>query len=51
MQFFEVNIFQVMIFKLYTVTVYKHKMMKIGNQTKEKSLVLLQVFVYFCCRL
>ena len=41
MQFCEVKIYQVMIFKLYTV--YKmHEMIKIFNQTREKSQVLSQ---------
>ena len=42
MQFCEINICQVMIFRLYTVY-NKHEMIKIGNQTREKSQVLSQV--------
>ena len=42
MQFYEINIYQVMIFRLYTVY-NKHEMIKIGNQTAEKSQVLSQV--------
>ena len=41
MQFYEVNIYQIMIFKLYTVH-NKHEMIKIGYKTKEKSQVLSQ---------
>ena len=36
MQFYEIDICQVMIFRLYTVY-NKHVMMKVGNQTREKS--------------
>ena len=43
MLFFEINVCQVMIFMLYTVN-NKHAMIKIGNQTGEKSKVLSQVF-------
>ena len=42
MQFYNIFIFQIMIFRLYTVY-KKHEMMKIGEQTKEKSQVLSQV--------
>ena len=42
MQFYEINICQVMIFRLHTVH-NKHQMIKIGNQIREKSQVLLQV--------
>ena len=42
MQFYEINIFQVMIFRLYAVY-NKHEMLKNGNQTREKSQVLSQV--------
>ena len=41
MQFYEKNIFQIMIFRLHTVYI-KHQMIKIGNQIKEKSQVLSQ---------
>ena len=36
MYFYEINICQIVIFKLYTVH-NKHEMIKIGNQTREKS--------------
>ena len=39
MQFYEINIRQVMIFSHYTVY-NKHKMIKIGKQSREKSQVL-----------
>ena len=42
MLFYEINICQTIIFKLYTAF-KKHEMIKIGNQTKEKSQELLQV--------
>ena len=42
MQFYEINICQVMIFRLYTVY-NKHEMLKIDSQTREK----LQVLDYF----
>ena len=42
MQFYEINIFQVRIFRLYTAY-NKHEMIKIGNQARENSQVLLQV--------
>ena len=42
MQFYEINICQDMIFRLYTVY-NKREMIKIGYQTREKSQVLLQV--------
>ena len=42
MHFYEINICQVMIFRLYNVY-NKHEMLKIVNQTGEKSQVLLQV--------
>ena len=35
MQFYEINIGQIMIFKLYTIY-KKHEMLKIGSQTREK---------------
>ena len=50
MQFYEVNICRVMIFRLFAVY-NKHKMIKIGGQTREKSQVLSKVLEYFCCRL
>ena len=43
MQFYEQNIYQVMIFKLYTIY-NKHEVIKIGGQTWEKLEVLAQVF-------
>ena len=49
MQFYEINIFQTMIFTLYTVY-NKHDVIKIGNQTGEKSQVLSQVLEKFYCR-
>ena len=42
MQFYEINIFQAMIFGLYTVY-NKHDVTVIGNQTIEKSQILSQV--------
>ena len=42
MQLYEINICQVMILILYTVY-NKHEMIKIDNQTTEKSHVLSQV--------
>ena len=42
MEFYEINICEVMIFKLYTVY-NKHEMIKIGCQITEKSHVLSQV--------
>ena len=42
MQFYKINICGVMIFRLYTVYM-KHEMIKIVNQTKEKSQILSQV--------
>ena len=41
LQFFEINICQVMIFRLYTVY-NKHEIIKIDSQTREKSQVLSQ---------
>ena len=42
MQFYEINISQVIIFRLYTI--YNNdEMIKIGNQAREKSQVLSQV--------
>ena len=42
MQFYEINICQVMNFRFYTIY-NKHEMIKIGNQTREKLQVLTQV--------
>ena len=42
MQLCEINIYQIIIFRLYVVS-NKNEMIKIGNQTREKSLVLLEV--------
>ena len=42
MQFYEINVSQVMIFRLYTVY-NKHEMIEIGNQIKEKSQILSQM--------
>ena len=42
MQFYEINISQVMILSLYTVY-NKHEMIKIGNETREKLQILSQV--------
>ena len=41
-QFYEINICQVMIFRLYTVY-NKHEIIKIVNHTREKSHVIFQV--------
>ena len=49
-QFYEINICQIMIFRNYTVY-NKHKMIKIGNQIREKPQVLFQMLESFCCRL
>ena len=51
MQFYEITICQVMIYRLYTVY-NKHDMIKISNQTREKSQVLSQCSNRFaaCCR-
>ena len=46
MQFYKINIRQVIIFRLHTVY-NKHEMIKIIIQTREKS----QVLEKFCCRL
>ena len=43
MQFYEINIYQGMLFKLYIVY-NKYDIIKIGNQTREKSQILSQVF-------
>ena len=50
MQLHEMNLWQVMIFKLY-ILYNKHKMIKIGTQNREISQVLSQVLEYFFCRL
>ena len=42
MQFYEINISQIMIFRLYSVY-DKHETIKIGNQIREKSQILSQV--------
>ena len=42
MQFYEMNIYQAMIFKLHAVY-NKHVMIQIGNQIREKSQVLSQM--------
>ena len=42
MQFYEINISEVMIFRLY-ILYNKHKMIKIGTQNREISQVLSQV--------
>ena len=42
MQFYEVNICEIMIFRLYTIY-NKNEMIKIGNQSRENSQVLSQV--------
>ena len=50
MQLHEMNLWQVMIFRLY-ILYNKHKMIKNGNQNREISKVLSQVLEYFFCRL
>ena len=42
MQFYEIIVYRVMIFRLYTVY-NKHEMIEIGNQTREKWHILSQV--------
>ena len=42
MQYHEINVSQVMIFRLYIVY-NKHEMVKIANQNSEKSQVLSQI--------
>ena len=42
MKFYEINICEVKIFRLYTVY-NKHEMIKIDNQTREKLKILSQV--------
>ena len=46
MQLQEMNLWQVMIFRLY-ILYNKHKMIKIGTQNREISQVLSQVLEYF----
>ena len=46
MQIYEINICQVMIFRLYTVY-NKHEMIKIDNKSREKSQVLSQMLEKF----
>ena len=46
MQLLEMNLWQVMIFRLY-ILYNKHKMIKIGTQNREISQVLSQVLEYF----
>ena len=46
MQLHEMNLWQVMIFRLY-ILYNKHKMIKIGTQNREISQVLSQVLEYF----
>ena len=46
MHFYEINICQAMIFRLYTVN-NKHEMIKIGNQIREKSQVVSQMLENF----
>ena len=50
MEFYEIKICQVMIFRLYAVY-NKHEMVKIGNQTSENSKALSQELEQFSCRL
>ena len=51
MQLHEMNLWQVMIFRLY-ILYNKHKMIKIGTQNRKISQVLSQVLEYFFfCRL
>ena len=50
MQLHEMNLWQVIIFRLY-ILYNKHKMIKIGTQNREISQVLSQVLEYFFCRL
>ena len=42
MQFYEINVYQVIIFKLY-IFYNKHEMIKICNHTREKLQVISQV--------
>ena len=41
MQFLEINIFQIMFFWLHTLYI-KYEIIRVGNETREKSQVLLQ---------
>ena len=50
MQLHEMNLWQVMIFRLY-ILYNKHKMIRIGTQNREISQVLSQVLEDFFCRL
>ena len=50
MQFYEINICQIMIFRLYIVY-NKHDMIKICYQIRENSQIISQVLEWFCCRL
>ena len=50
MQFYKINIFHLMFFRLYAVY-KKYEMIKIGNQIGEKSQVLSQARAYFFCQL
>ena len=50
MQFYEINVYQFMMFRLYTAY-DKHEMIKSDNQIREKSRVLSQMLEKFCCRL
>ena len=45
MQFYEINICQIMIFKIYAVN-KKHEVLKIGSQIREKLQVLSQMLEY-----
>ena len=49
-KFYEINTWQVMIFRLYTIY-NKYQMIKINYQIRDKSQVLSQVLQRFCCRL
>ena len=50
MQVYEINVCQIMIFRLYT-DYNKHEMIKIGSDTRENSQILSQVLEYFFCPL
>ena len=50
MQFYDINFSQIMIFRLYNVH-NKFDDDKIGDQTNEKSQILLQVLELFFCQL
>ena len=49
-QFYEINISEIMIFRLYTIF-NKNEMIKIDSQTRENLQILSQVLEKFCCRL